>query len=204
MLTFRRFLQESYENPRLSPNTIYNFGYLAYLVLYGSSGLKSREQFINDELKILRNKYLEDISDLCLRQIKKYLEWGRLDKKENGELVVPFDFDKVSKMNTSSTDRMITIDRIMQTSCRYDMKTRNKAWNLITKHLVELANAKSNKDLVAAMDRLNNDVHNRGAILEKFPNGDALMTAFDKIHNAKTPQEFKARVSSSITELENI
>ena len=202
MISFKRFLAESFESPKLTQYSIYNFGYLAYLFLY-SNPSRLQDQMINDELKSVKNRYLEDVSDLCVRQIKKYIDRGRIDKDSEGNPT--FDFDKMNKMNKTSGDRMIAVDKAMNSSYRSDMRRRNKVWNLVTQHLVELSKARSNKDLVAAMDRLNNDIHNtRESIFVKFPNGDDLVTALDKIHESRTPTEYKRKVSSNVLEIEKL
>ena len=202
MLKFRDFLRESFETPRLNGACIYNFGYLAYI--FQTAHLSSTQQeLVKEELKLLKSRYLEDVSDLVVRQIEKYVGRSRIEMDD--ERRPKFDLEKLKNMDKTSTDRMVGIDRAMNMTYRSDMRRRNNVWNSVTGNLVKLANAITSKDLIYAMDRLNNDIHNtKNSIFEKFPNGSELVRALQKIHDARTPDEFKRKVASRILEIEEL
>jgi hypothetical protein len=82
----------------------------------------------------------------------------------------------------------------MRQTYRSDMKRRNDVWNNITEHLKGLA-ARSPRDIIFRIDRLNNAIHNTNELLfSKFKNAGELMDAFEAINDARDERAYSRNV----------
>ena len=179
-------LEEGQEaETRLTPRTLYN---LYYIATEPEPTSEYGREITNEYIDKYKRLYVDVFSNLVRQQIQKYIGRGRVDSN-------------VTKKSLDKADTPAMLDELMRGTYRSDMRRRNDVWNLVTEHLKNLSLAKTKKDKIFYMDRLNNSIHNTQELLfSKFSNYRQLQEAFDSIHNARDTRAFSQRVDKDLRE----
>lgn len=190
MIKLKSLLSESVSS--ISPKDIFNFYYLFSVASYHSQAMQSDYgKFICDEfLKNFRKKYTILFKKLMYEQLEKYVRRGRIDSDFPKEKMA----DGVSTLNSSE---LLTL---MKKTFRSDMKRRNDVWIMAGEFLSNLESAQTSKDIFIWIDRLNSTVHNTQTLIlgKKSPE---LVMAYDKVHNAKSINDYVQFVDKDIRDL---
>lgn len=187
------------DSPQLSPGDLYKFYFLNTLHSLNRLSGQFASFIVEEFIFRLKERYLIIFDNLLYTQIAKYINRKRHDSEVSTKEL------NRAKETSDNKLKFELYNSLMNKTYRSDMKRRNDVWNLITKYCLELSNSSSVKSIFFYIDRLNNCVHNtKEIILVKFPNGHALLGAFDKIHNIKSLNEYIPLVPKDYRELLNI
>lgn len=175
----------------ISPKTLYNFYHLATLESQGRIKSEYGQGLMREYLDSYKQRYLDTLGPLVADQIKKYIDRGRVDEGVTDEVL------------EAAANDPVLLDELMRQTYRSDMKRRNDVWNNITEHLRGLEAARTPKDIIFRIDRLNNAIHNTNELLfTKFKNAGELMDAFESIHNARDERAYARNVDRDLRQIE--
>lgn len=140
----------------------------------------------------IADRYKEAFFDLLYKQLEKYYERGRVDK----------DFVLIPRRSCNFSNILY----MMNKTYRGDMKRRNTRWNMLAEYVFRISEYR-NIDVRKTgfyIDRINNVVHNtKTTILDKFPNAEELIVAFDFAHKA-TQRALRAAASEEAREMADL
>ena len=175
----------------ITPKTLYNFYHLATLESQGRIKSEYGQGLMREYLNIYKQRYLETLAPLVSDQIKKYIGRGRVDEPVTEE-----------SLNAAANDP-VALDELMRQTYRSDMRRRNDVWNNITEHLKGLEAARTPRDIIFRIDRLNNAIHNTNELLfSKFKNAGELMDAFEAINDARDERAYARNVDRDLRQIE--
>jgi GNAT superfamily N-acetyltransferase len=175
----------------ITPKTLYNFYHLATLESQGRIKSEYGQGLMREYLGIYKKKYLDTLGPLVADQIKKYIGRGRVDEGVTDDVL------------EAAANNPTTLDELMRQTYRSDMKRRNDVWNNITEHLKGLAEARTPRDIIFRIDRLNNAIHNTNELLfTKFKNAGELMNAFEAINDARDERAYGRMVDKDLRNIE--
>ena len=175
----------------ISPKTLYNFYHLATLESQGRIKSEYGQGLMKEYLGTYKQRYLDTLGPLVVDQIRKYIGRGRVDEPVTEE-----------SLNAAANDP-VALDELMRQTYRSDMKRRNDVWNNITEHLKGLEAARSARDIIFRIDRLNNAIHNTNELLfSKFKNAGELMDAFEAINDARDERAYSRNVDRDLRNIE--
>lgn len=180
----------SQSKKNIYPVDIYDFYYITYLIQSGSLNSESayNKFIIEEKISEIKDKYISSFENLILNQLNKYLSRGRVDE----------DFPSKLQNGISLSEMM----NLMKKTFRSDMIRRNERWEMITEYTLKLTNANEKNEIIKIIDRLNNLLHNAETqVIEKLPNGNALINALDFSHKS-TVNQLRNKVSKDVKELE--
>lgn len=174
----------------ITDRDIYSFYYLTYL--YQTNRLNMLDEYthfvVEDFLLDLKRVYLKIFTNLVREQLIKYNEAGR----------VQLPLSKSAIKAASIYD----LASMMVTTYRSDMKRKNTRWQQLCNLLIDLNYTAQLSSIIHCIDRINNVVHNtKKSILDKLPDAESLLAAFDACHQAKHPDEFSHLVYKDIRTL---
>lgn len=180
----------------LTATDVYDFYWICTALSY--------EQIEDEQLRIahfylkeIQNLYVAVFTELLTKQIEKYVQRGRIDMAQGQPA-----FDVKQIRAAPFQQRPALIKHMMAKTFRSDMQRRNDVWDQIADHLANLATTGVITKICYYIDRINNSVHNtKTLVLDKLPNGMALMQAFDMCHKAKNPKQFVQFVSPEVRQL---
>jgi len=183
---------ESLNYDSITAADIYTFYYMSYIYqVYGHTFDAVHKFSVQNELEYLKSKYLKVFSRLCIEQLEKYIDRGRINYENNKPI---FDIKNIKK-----TGDFKLIDFAMNHTYRSDMERRNTRWNQLTKNLYGLSKSNSIEEIMYFIDMINNCVHNTyEIILSKLSNARELLRAFEMASEAKNIKEYQKFVKSSI------
>jgi hypothetical protein len=176
----------------ITPTTLYNFYHIATLESQGRLKSDYAQGVVKEYLDIYKRRYVDAFTKMVEEQIAKYIGRRRTDPGITMETLEAAKGDPAA------------LDGLMQKTFRSDMKRRNDVWNFVTEYLRGLHEAKSTKDIIFFIDRLNNAVHNTNELLfSKFRNAGDLLETFDTIHRARDERAYGRNVDKTLRELED-
>jgi hypothetical protein len=176
----------------ITPTTLYNFYHIATLESQGRLKSDYAQGVVKEYLDIYKRRYVDAFTKIVEEQIAKYIGRRRTDPGITSETLEAAKGDPAA------------LDTLMQKTFRSDMKRRNDVWNFVTEYLRGLHEAKSPKDIIFFIDRLNNAVHNTDELLfSKFRNAADLLETFDTIHRARDERAYGRNVDKTLRELED-
>ncbi len=174
----------------ITSRNIFDFYYLFTIsqlqpaALQTNYGTHTENLFLN----ALKAKYISNFKTIISKQIQKYHDRKRIDPDFNVSLMV----------NASPA----TLLDLMKKTFRSDMTRRNEVWILACEYLMKLENSSNKKETYLYIDRLNNCIHNtQSSILSKFANGSALVSAYDKVHHARSIKAYESNVSNDLVQI---
>lgn len=175
----------------ITPRTLYNFYHLATLESQGRIKSEYGQGLMKEYLDIYKQRYLDTIGPLVADQIRKYIGRGRVDEPVTEEAL------------EAAVNDPEKLDELMRQTYRSDMKRRNDVWNNITEHLKGLEAARTPRDIIFRIDRLNNAIHNTNELLfSKFSNAADLMDAFEAINAARDERAYARNVDRDLRQIE--
>ena len=175
----------------ISPKTLYNFYHLATLESQGRIKSEYGQGLMKEYLGAYKQRYLDTLGPLVADQIRKYIGRGRVDEPVTEEAL------------EAAVNDPEKLDELMRQTYRSDMKQRNDVWNNITEHLKGLAAARTPRDIIFRIDRLNNAIHNTNELLfSKFSNAADLMDAFEAINDARDERAYARNVDRDLRQIE--
>jgi len=175
----------------ITPKTLYNFYHLATLESQGRIKSEYGQSLMKEYLDVYRQRYLDTIGPLVADQIRKYIGRGRVDEPVTEEAL------------EAAINDPEKLDELMRQTYRSDMKRRNDVWNNITEHLKGLEAARTPRDIIFRIDRLNNAIHNTNELLfSKFSNAADLLDTFEAINAARDERAYARNVDRDLRQIE--